>query len=81
MEPDVRSRIRRRAGLTLFQLARRVEISSGTLSQWERGQIKLSSPDIEKIAGAIEEELNRYPTPSSLAQIVSALSEPAGAPA
>lgn len=75
---EARSRLRRRAGLTLFELSRRAGIGSGTLSQWERGQVELSLSDIEVLAGAIEAELNRYPAPGNLAEIVTALCEPVG---
>jgi transcriptional regulator with XRE-family HTH domain len=70
MDAESRSQLRRRAGLTLFELARRVGKSSGTLSQWERGQIELSEFDIERIARAIGTELNKLPAPLSEAQIL-----------
>jgi transcriptional regulator with XRE-family HTH domain len=72
---EVRSQFRRRAGLTLFALAQRVGKSAGTLSQWERGQINLSTPDIERIARALGEELARFPASLSVAQIVDLLSD------
>ena len=71
---EVRSQFRRRAGLTLFALGRRVGKSAGTLSQWEHGQINLSMPDIERIARALEEELATFPALLSAAQIVDLLS-------
>ena len=74
---EVRSKVRRRAGLTLFALGRRVGKSAGTLSQWERGQISLSTPDIERIACALEEELAGFPASLSAAQIVDLLSDAA----
>jgi transcriptional regulator with XRE-family HTH domain len=76
-----RARLRRMVGLTQKQLAQRVGMSASQLCLWEHTEIELSSADVEQIARAIETELNRFPTPSGLAQIVSALSEPLGAPA
>jgi transcriptional regulator with XRE-family HTH domain len=73
LELEVRARFRRRAGLTLFDLARRVGKSQGTLSLWERGQIELSSEDVDKIANAIEAEINRIPFPKTREGIANAL--------
>jgi transcriptional regulator with XRE-family HTH domain len=73
MELEARSQFRRRAGLTLFELARRVGKSQGTLSQWERGQIELAPEDIEKIADVIETELNKTAIPSTRQGIANAL--------
>lgn len=75
---DLRSDFRRRAGLTLFALGQRVGKSAGTLSQWERGQINLSEPDIERIARALEEELARFPAALSVSQIAHLLSDAVG---
>jgi transcriptional regulator with XRE-family HTH domain len=72
---DLRSQFRRRAGLTLFALGRRVGKSAGTLSQWERGQVDLSEPEIERIARALEEELAGFPAPLSVSQIAHLLSD------
>jgi transcriptional regulator with XRE-family HTH domain len=73
MQTEARSQFRRRAGLTLFELGRRVGKSAGTLSQWERGQIELSTEEVNKIARAIEKELARVPFPSTREEIASAL--------
>jgi transcriptional regulator with XRE-family HTH domain len=70
-----RAKVRRRAGLTLFDLAQRVGKSPGILSQWERGQISLSRTDIGRIASAFEVELASFPALLSKAQIVDLLSE------
>jgi transcriptional regulator with XRE-family HTH domain len=72
---ELRSQFRRRAGLTLFALAQRVGKSAGTLSQWERGQINLPNPDVERIARALREELAKFPASLSVTQIVALLSE------
>lgn len=77
MHNEARSRLRRRAGLTLFELSRRAGIGPGRLSQWERGQIELCLADIEVVAGTIAEELIRFPAPGNLAEIVTALCAPA----
>ncbi len=73
MEVEARSRFRRRADLTLFELAKRVGKSPGTLSLWERGLVELSSKDVEKIASIIETELNREPFPKTRKGITDAL--------
>ena len=71
-----RARLRRSAGLTQLQLALRVGMSASQICLWEHSEIELSAADVEQIARAIEAELNRFPAPSSLAQIVTALSDP-----
>jgi transcriptional regulator with XRE-family HTH domain len=76
-----RARLRRMAGLTQKQLAQRVGMSASQLCLWEHTEIELTLTDVEQIARAIETELNRFPTPSDLAQIMSALSQPVGASA
>jgi transcriptional regulator with XRE-family HTH domain len=73
MEAGARSMLRRRSGLTLFELGRRAGKSAGTLSQWERGQVELTVEDVEKIARVIEDELNRIAIPSTRKGIASAL--------
>jgi transcriptional regulator with XRE-family HTH domain len=73
MDMKTRTELRRRAGLTLFELGRRVKKSAGTLSQWERGQIELSEKDVDKIAWAIEKELNRVSLPCTRETITNAL--------
>ena len=73
----MRSRVRRRAGLTLFALGQRIGKSPSTLSQWERGQINLSAPDIERIARALEEELALFPASLDVSQIADLLSHAA----
>jgi transcriptional regulator with XRE-family HTH domain len=73
MEIEARARFRRRADLTLFELAKRIGKSPGTLSQWERGQVELTSEDIEKIAHVIESELNKTVIPNTHKGIASAL--------
>ena len=70
-----RARLRRSAGLTQLQLALRVGMSASQICLWEHSEIELSSSDIEQIARAIKAELNRFPAPSSLVQIVAALSD------
>jgi transcriptional regulator with XRE-family HTH domain len=67
-----RSALRRRAGLTLFGLAKRIGKSAGTLSQWERRQVELPRSDIEKIASVIGDELSKVPTRDQ-AEIVALL--------
>jgi transcriptional regulator with XRE-family HTH domain len=76
-----RSSLRRRAGLTQVQLGRRVNISASQICLWERGDLELSTLDVEHIARVIEAELAKFPAPSSAAQIVSVLSTPVGATA
>lgn len=73
METKTRTELRRRAGLTLFELGRRVKKSAGTLSQWERGQIQLSAEDIEGIARVLEGELTKLSQVSTAEQVVGLL--------
>lgn len=73
MKLEARTQFRRRAGLTLFELARRVGKSQGTLSQWERGQIELTAEDVDKIADVIELEVNKTTIPRTRQGIASAL--------
>jgi transcriptional regulator with XRE-family HTH domain len=73
METKTRGDLRRRAGLTLFELGRRVKKSAGTLSQWERGQIQLSTEEVERIARVLQNELTKQPPVSSAAQIAGML--------
>jgi transcriptional regulator with XRE-family HTH domain len=68
-----RARLRKMAGLTQIQLARRVGKSAGTICLWERGELALAPVDVERIAGVIEEELSKQPPVSSAAQIVGML--------
>jgi len=72
MQIETRSQLRRRAGLTLFELGRRTGKSPGILSQWERGQVDLSSADIERIALVLEKELSKFRASSS-AQLITLL--------
>ena len=81
MKVSERSSLRRRAGLTQVQLARRANISASQICLWERGDLELSTLDVEHIARVIEAELAKFPAPSSAAQIVSVLSTPVGATA
>lgn len=76
MEADIRNRLRRRVWLNPLALAQRVGRNSGTVSQLHRGQIQLSTSDIERIVGATEADLNTFPAPSVLAEVVSGLSRP-----
>jgi transcriptional regulator with XRE-family HTH domain len=67
-----RSALRKRAGLTLFELAKLIGRSAGTLSQWERMQVQLPRSDVEKIARVIGDELSRVPARDAT-EIVSLL--------
>jgi transcriptional regulator with XRE-family HTH domain len=73
MNVKARGALRRRAGMTLFELGQRVDKSAGTLSQWERGQIEFAAEAVEKIAEVLEKELVKLPPISSTAQIVRML--------
>lgn len=73
MEVAWRVELRRRAGLTLLQLGKRVRKSPGTLSLWERGEVELSSDDVANIANAIESEIKRVPLPETREGIAHAL--------
>ncbi len=74
-----RARLRKMAGLTQIQLARRIGKSAGTICLWERGELELAPADVERIARAIEKELAKQPSVSSASQIARILAgNPAG---
>jgi transcriptional regulator with XRE-family HTH domain len=73
MNVKARGELRRRAGMTLFELGQRVHKSAGTLSRWERGQIDFSAEVVEKIAEVLEKELIKLPPISNTAQVVGML--------
>ena len=71
-----RARLRRMAGLTQAQLARRVGRNHATICRWERGELDLSADDVEKIAAVIREELAKQPVVSSPSQLIGMLAGP-----
>ena len=79
MKFNERVRLRRMAGLTQVQMARRVGISASQLCLWEHAEIELSSGNVEQIAQTIEAELTKFPVPCTAVDIVGVLSEPVGA--
>jgi DNA-binding XRE family transcriptional regulator len=65
-----RAMLRKMAGLTQIQLGRKVGKSGATICLWERGDLELAPADIQRIALAIEKELNKQPPISSADQII-----------
>ena len=68
-----RALLRRRAGLTQVQLARKTGISAPQICLWENRHLELRTEQVERIAIAIVEELNRAPaisTPDDLVRVL-----------
>lgn len=68
-----RARLRKMAGLTQIQLGRKVGKSAAAICLWERGELELAPADVERIARAIDHELNKRPPVSGAAQIAGML--------
>jgi transcriptional regulator with XRE-family HTH domain len=74
MKLTERAMVRRRAGLTQHQLAKRTGVHVPRISLWENGEIDLSEEEISRIAKAIARELELRPvaiTPRDLTQILN----------
>ncbi len=68
-----RARLRKMAGLTQHQLARKVGKRAPVICLWERGEIELADADVQSIALVIEKELSKQPPVSGAAQILGML--------
>lgn len=53
-DPTVIRALRKAANLTLAELARRLDISPGTIAAWENGEGKLSARDLASIANVFD---------------------------
>jgi len=56
-----RALLRRRAGLTQIQLARKTAISAPRICLWERGELELRAEQVERIARVLNEHLLKVP--------------------
>ena len=68
-----RANLRRRAGLTQVQLARKTGISAPRICLWERHELELRTEYVERIARAILDQMNRAPAISTPHELVLAL--------
>lgn len=69
-----RALLRRRAGLTQIQLARKTGISAPRICLWERGELDLRSEQVERIALAIAREMDNalaISTPEDLLRMLA----------
>jgi transcriptional regulator with XRE-family HTH domain len=69
-----RALLRRRAGLTQIQLARKTGISAPRICLWERGEVELRTEQIECIAKVLNEHLSKAPVFSGAGELALTLS-------
>jgi transcriptional regulator with XRE-family HTH domain len=69
-----RALLRRRAGPTQIQLARKTGISAPRICLWERGKVELRTEQIERIAKVLNEQLLKTPVFSGPGELALTLS-------
>jgi transcriptional regulator with XRE-family HTH domain len=68
-----RAKVRKRAGLTQYELGKKTGISPTLISLWETGQVDLPSAVVHRIAGVLETELTKGLPVSNAQQITRVL--------
>lgn len=73
MLKNVRSRLRKNAGLTQIELSRLTDIPQSRISSWENGNTELAPHDVVKIAEALRKHLDQVPYFNAVGDLVRAL--------
>jgi transcriptional regulator with XRE-family HTH domain len=76
MKNNLRSDLRRRAGLTQLQLARLTNVTSPRISLWENNEIELRPEEVECIAQILYKFIRTAPLFKEPQDIVNAFRHP-----